>query len=89
MNNVHVSNYVQCDLTVGRFATFYGIFFYPHSLSFCIFFSLLHIVVWHKDLSKVYALTELMMRDETQPCLKPFDLPNKLEEVRNNIHITN
>uniref|UniRef100_A0A914XN59 ANK_REP_REGION domain-containing protein n=1 Tax=Plectus sambesii TaxID=2011161 RepID=A0A914XN59_9BILA len=43
--------------------------------------SLLHIVVWHKDLAKTYALVEQMLKTEFPPCQKPFDLPNRLHET--------
>jgi len=42
---------------------------------------LLHIVVWHKDLAKIYSITELMSRDDTGARPKPFDLPNEQGEV--------
>lgn len=47
-------------------------------------FSLLHIVIWHKDLAKIYVLTEIILKStpnnqSTAP--KLFDLPNKQNEV--------
>ncbi|VDP53259.1 unnamed protein product [Soboliphyme baturini] len=43
---------------------------------------LLHIVVWHKDYPKIYALTELMIKQKEGQEPPPFDLPNKLNEAR-------
>lgn len=47
-------------------------------------FSLLHIVIWHKDLAKIYVLTEIMLKNAPtdQAVPKLFDLPNKLNEVK-------
>uniref|UniRef100_A0A915KUS4 ANK_REP_REGION domain-containing protein n=1 Tax=Romanomermis culicivorax TaxID=13658 RepID=A0A915KUS4_ROMCU len=42
--------------------------------------SFLHIVVWQKDMAKIYALTELMKSNDAHQT-KPFDLKNKLNET--------
>lgn len=40
-------------------------------------------MVWHKDLAKVYVLTEIMLKhhSDIQAGPKLFDLPNKSNEV--------
>lgn len=41
----------------------------------------MHFQVWHKDLAKMYALVEQMLKHENPQCRKPWDLPNKIHET--------
>ncbi|TMS37074.1 hypothetical protein L596_004087 [Steinernema carpocapsae] len=43
--------------------------------------TLLHIVIAHLDIPKVYALVEQMLKMEFPPCQKPFDTPNSSNET--------
>jgi ankyrin repeat protein len=45
------------------------------------YFSLLHIVVWHRDLAKMYAVVEQMLKTDNPACRKPFDIPNRMHET--------
>uniref|UniRef100_A0A1I8A329 ANK_REP_REGION domain-containing protein n=1 Tax=Steinernema glaseri TaxID=37863 RepID=A0A1I8A329_9BILA len=43
--------------------------------------TLLHIVIAHLDIPKVYALVEQMLKMEFPSCQKPFDIPNSSNET--------
>jgi hypothetical protein len=37
--------------------------------------------VWHKDIAKMYALVEQMLKQDNPNCRKPWDMPNRMYET--------